>query len=272
MNKKKIIALIFGVFFIGLGTYGFYFLYRQNKPEIIKDFPNPFKFNNGTKVETKEEWDLRREEIKETLLSKEYGHMPGRPDALRAEVEDSDKFNDGSILNIVKLTIIPSNVTPDTNIEFTVWVYIPDEEGPLPAIVKVSPDGTGTQDKISDKVLERGYIFACFEHTELDPDTRGYDIEGPCQKLYPDYDWGSLAVWAWGAMRVADYLLGESWVYAPDGIPHIDAEALIVTGHSRRGKTALLAGAIDERFKMVVPNGSGCGGAGSFLVQGYLCE
>jgi hypothetical protein len=115
-------------------------------------------------------------------------------------------------------------------------------------------------------------MYVCYNHIELDPDTKSEDIAGPCQKMYPSYSWETLAVWAWGAMRVADYLLNESWVNAPDGIPHVNSSALIITGHSRRGKTALLAGAMDERFTMVVPNGSGCGGAGSFLVQGYLSE
>ena len=69
-----------------------------------------------------------------------------------------------------------------------------------------------------------------------------------------------------------DYLVGEAWVESLDGKPDADPTKIIITGHSRKGKTALLAGAMDERFAMVVPNGSGCGGTGSFLVQGSFSE
>jgi hypothetical protein len=135
--------------------------------------------------------------------------------------------------------------------------------------MKVGRDGDG----FNASAMERGYLYACYNNLELDPDTEGYDVEGPAQIAYPEHEWGSVAVWAWGAMRVADYLLGEPWVDAGAAyIPNIDPGILAITGHSRRGKTALLAGALDERFTMVVPNGSGCGGAGSFLVQGPACE
>ena len=76
--------------------------------------------------------------------------------------------------------------------------------------------------------------------------------------FYPDCDGGSLALWAWAAMRVADHLCTRD---------DIDASQMTVTGHSRCGKAALLAGALDERFALVAPHASGAGGAGSFRIQ-----
>ncbi len=51
--------------------------------------------------------------------------------------------------------------------------------------------------------------------------------------------------------RAVDYLHQD---------PDIDTDRIAVMGHSRLGKTALLAGAFDERIDLVIPHQAGCGG------------
>ena len=86
---------------------------------------------------------------------------------------------------------------------------------------------------------------------------------GPAQAAYPDHDWATLAVWAWGAMRAVDYLIT---------LPQVDPRRIVITGHSRSGKAALLAGALDERIALVAPQGSGCAGAASYRFHGAGAE
>ncbi len=269
IDKRR--ALIAWYIIIGAAVFTplFYLIVGSDHPLVIKSFPDPFVFNNGTRVSSGSDWDARSAEIKELLLGTEYGSMPGRPDRMNVTETSTGDLGGGRTLHVVTLTVVPSNATPDVSFGFTAWIFVPNGASPFPAVVKVGKDGDG----FNATAMGRDYLYACYNNHELDPDTEGYDTDGPAQVAYPGHTWGSVAVWAWGAMRLADYLLGEPWVEVGSAyVPNIDAGILAITGHSRRGKTALLAGALDERFTMVVPNGSGCGGAGSFLVMGPACE
>jgi len=62
---------------------------------------------------------------------------------------------------------------------------------------------------------------------------------------------GSISIWAWGVSRVLDYV---------ETLDFIDLGNVIAAGHSRLGKTVLLAGAMDERFSYIFSNASAGGG------------
>jgi pimeloyl-ACP methyl ester carboxylesterase len=118
--------------------------------------------------------------------------------------------------------------------------------------------GTEKEKWAIEQTIDRGYALATFYHGDVVPDDptlaegvlarlRGV---GAAEKRGPS-DSATIMAWAWGFSRMMDYLVT---------VPEIDAGRIAVVGHSRNGKTALVAAAFDERFAMVVPSQAGCGG------------
>src|SRR5262249_38860243 len=99
-------------------------------------------------------------------------------------------------------------------------------------------------------VIDRGYALATIYSGDIAPDHPGH-TDG-VHPHFPGFDWGTIAAWAWGFSRAADYLQGD---------PDVDRTRMAVLGHSRMGKAALLAGAFDERFALVFAHQAGCGGS-----------
>ena len=111
----------------------------------------------------------------------------------------------------------------------------------------------------AEDMLARGYGMATAYCGDVFPDRADGRPASALAKLgrpvaapLPADEPGAIATWAWQLSRILDWLLT---------LPEVAADRVIVAGHSRLGKTALWAGACDERFAMVVSNESGCGGA-----------
>jgi len=115
-------------------------------------------------------------------------------------------------------------------------------------------------------VLARGYAYVMFNHNDCGEDTTLRNPDGGWAfrttrfgPAYPDFDWGLLGVWAWGESRIIDYLETD---------PTIDPTRLIVSGVSRTGKAALVAGAFDDRIALTAPVVTGGGGVGAYRFSG----
>ncbi|MBN2137420.1 MAG: acetylxylan esterase [Sedimentisphaerales bacterium] len=255
-NLTEIVVLtVIVVAMAGCGRGRLAVLPGADQLPVIEELPNPFLFSDGSTVKTPKDWLRRREEIKAMMLYYQYGHMPPAPRNVKAEILSSETIYGGATKKHILLSMGPKR-----QIKVNLGMIVPNGDGPFPIILK--NEGKGIfQVPIAEEIVKRGYIVADYARTDLDPDEP--NNVGPAQAAYPDYDWATLAVWAWGGMRAIDYL---------EALPFVDKDKIVFTGHSRGGKTALLAGALDERIDLVVPNGSGCGGAGCYRFEAGRAE
>ncbi len=108
-----------------------------------------------------------------------------------------------------------------------------------------------------EQTLDRGYAVATFFSGDVVPDDKAL-AEAVLRKFRAGgseergaADTAVIMAWAWGFSRMLDYV---------QMVPEIDAKRIAAVGHSRNGKTALVAAAFDERFALCIPTQAGCGG------------
>ena len=217
----------------------------------VAGLPDALVFNDGRRVTKREEWRARRKELIDPLLFYQYGRIPPKPDQVVATVDRVRKHSSG-LGNEEWMTL---TLGSKEQLKMRIVAYVPKTKGPHPVIIEEEGSPGGSRN--ASMFMEKNYIFIEYARGDLAPDKRGNT--GPAQRAYPDFDWAMLAVWAWGGMRVVDYLESRS---------DVDHDRIAITGHSRGGKAALLAGALDERIDLVAPCQSGAGGAGSSRILG----
>lgn len=217
----------------------------------VAELPNPFVFRDGRPLRDPNDWPRRRAELLEMILHYEYGPLPPRPEKTVGTELASREGPGGSTRRQFRLT-----AGAGEGVSFALALTVPKGTGPFAVVLRGDLCWGAAADDIAAEVVRRGYILAEFDRTRVAPDAAGRDkgIYAACR----DWHGGALSAWAWGFHRCVDFLTA---------LPVVDARRIAVTGHSRGGKAALLAGATDERIALTAPNNSGCGGAGCFRFQ-----
>ncbi len=270
--------------------------YQYDDSKIPKyTLPDPLVLQSGERVTSADVWRTkRRPEIFALFQTQVYGRSPGRPDGMKFEVFDDAPNALGGKATRRQVRVLFTGKPDGPSMD--VLIYLPKEaKRPTPVLlmlnfwgnhsinadpkIRLTTSWTRTDarrgfpgHRATDKtrgvaaarwpvelILSRGYGLATIYCGDIDPDYHDGFQNGVHPLSYkegqtkpaPD-EWGTIGAWAWGLSRAMDYFETDD---------DVDQKHVAVLGHSRLGKTALWAGASDERFAMVVSNDSGCGGA-----------
>lgn len=223
---------------------------------ILGKLPDPFKKEDGTRM-TPDEWYAKRSEIFDKICDVEFGGMPPRPEVVKVVRLTAPRADGGT--NVYKIWA----GTKENQLSFLLDVTAPASklDGSVKHPLLLTGDGcyTTCESDTIEKAKSLNIAVARFNRLEFANDDKNAGRIGGLYDVYPEHKtFTAISAWAWGYMTVMDAL---------EYIPHIDAENVGITGHSRGGKTVMLAAAADTRIKFVCPNNSGCHGAASHRLK-----
>jgi len=255
--------------------------------------PDPLVTSSGQRITTPGQWrDVRRPEILRLFEANVYGRSAPPPAKLEYEVVSTDRTALGGQAIRRLVTIWPAGKRPSPPMHLL--LYVPaNAKAPVPvflglnfngnhavhkdpgiplstAWMRPSRDGAVVNNRATEAsrgvessrwpvelILSKGYGLATAYYGDLFPDHK----DGRPDSILPhlpnpgvpaEESWNAIGAWAFGLSRALDYLQKDR---------QVDGRRVAVLGHSRLGKTALWAGAVDERFALVISNNSGEGGA-----------
>ncbi len=247
--------------------------------------PDVLTCADGTYVSSIMLWEQkRRPELLDIFFSQEYGYTPQGTVDVSYELlaEKTDAIDGLATAQQVMFTFKGQG----KEVKALALVYIPNNrEGTVPVFIGYNFQGnhnTTTDEWVlyspyferlspGDALLERGAQVSRWPVKEIIH--RGYAVvtmcyhdifpdksNGEAQSIIPllpqtevaDSRWKAIGAWAWGSSRIADWVEQQAWA---------NKDQMSIVGHSRQGKAALWAGVQDTRFKVVISNDSGCGGA-----------
>lgn len=240
------VMMVVGVFALPNGE-----IWPDNKPIPVNydedkvppyTLQDPLAFADGQKVESKDDWSKRREEILGIVQREMLGEVP------RVSVEFEKVGEEIFSSNIICRTIQMKFQDKASTSRKVDWqIYLPrNASGRLPSLLALNFDDKITASRLYivpiEDVVSRGFAFITAKYTAIVPDNKE--------------ERETLIKWAWALMRGMDMIESQ---------PELDASRVVVTGFSRLGKAALFAGAFDTRFAAVIPVQTG--GAGVPLMK-----
>lgn len=154
---------------------------------------DPFLKPDRNRVQTKKDWELQRKYIKAMLAHYQYGEMPPVPkDVVVKETLSEEIYDDTAEKKLYTLTMKRNG----KSLDFHFGLIKPLGNGPFPIIIKNDRAINAIPDEVNLEAIKRGYVMCQYVRTDLSLDEKNIELTRSkgVFPLYPEYDWGTIAV------------------------------------------------------------------------------